>query len=73
MRSSKRIEGIYTFAKLNDIEDYKEWAWEIRFALLDIGLIAYANGRSSKFELYTKVAISPRKKSALLTKEKIEK
>lgn len=44
-----------------------------RFALLDMGLMAYANGRSSKPKPYTMIAISPKEKFTLITKEKIEK
>ena len=73
MRSPKGSEGIYIFAKLKGFENYKKWAWEIGFALLDAGLIAYADGRSSKPEPYTKIAILSKEGSALLTEKKIEK
>ena len=48
MGSFKGSKDIYTFAKLKDIENYKEWAWEMGFALLDTSLMAYENSKSSK-------------------------
>lgn len=43
------------------------------FALLDTGLMAYANNTSWKPEPSTKIATPLKEKSALLTEEKIEK
>lgn len=43
------------------------------FALLDTGLIAYANDTSSRTESSTIIATPLKEKSALLTEEKIEK
>ena len=36
------------------------------FAFLEVGLIAYAHGKLSKPESYTKIAIFPKKRPVLL-------
>lgn len=73
MGSSKGSEGTYSSAKLKGIENYKEWAREMGFALLDVGLMAYANGTSSKPMPYTEIMKPPKEGSAPLTEKKIEK
>lgn len=53
MMGNKGGEGIYTFAKIKGIENYKVWAREMSFALRDAGSISYANGTAVKPVPYT--------------------
>ncbi len=52
MDVAKKNEGTYTFSKLKDTENEKEWTQKMRFALRDAGLKSYANGTSIKFKHY---------------------
>lgn len=43
MGATKGNEDTYTFSELKGTENYKEWAQEMGFALLNAGLMPYAN------------------------------
>lgn len=55
------------------MENYKEWAQEMEFALQDAGFISYAFGTSAKFKLYTKEQKFSKDRSTLLSEDKFEK
>lgn len=70
---NKGTEGTYTFTKLKGIENYKQRAREMGFALQDAGLESYADGTSIKPKLYTESEKTPAAFAIPLSEEKIEK
>lgn len=50
---SKEDENAYAFAKLNESENYKEWAREMEFVLKDAGLMDFVNGDKNWSADYT--------------------
>lgn len=73
MGNLKGNKGTYTFSKLKEIENYKEWARKMTFAFQDTSLISYVSGIFVKPKLSTKKQKNTKNGLLLLLKKKIKK